>query len=213
MRYTIVSSAALVLLGLLLVVSSLYMVPYMVREQIRVERSKTWLDEEFVLYPNEIKIYLLDSVMRNSSIFQIDLYPSSQIVLSIVNFVRNETVFEWLRGGEIFWTPPSRHDVWRFIFGNPSDVVVSVNTTVTEYYLKVNESKYVTYFHSYLDPAYGYLGVGLVMAGVVLNFVCSSRPRNGQPRNSQADSSFSVVYSSRDTASTARARSVGLSCL
>lgn len=67
-----------------------------------------------------------------------DLQPSLPMDWKIVDDTRGELVFEWLRGGTIFWTPPSIGGNWRFIFENPSPTTMNVSATVTEFYLKAH---------------------------------------------------------------------------
>lgn len=74
------------------------MVPYTVREPFRVDRSKTWVDKTFTLSPNYNKTYYLDSVIKNTSIFQIDIESSDSILFRIINDDENVLVFEWQRG-------------------------------------------------------------------------------------------------------------------
>jgi hypothetical protein len=169
MRHLVLISVTFVLIGVVLASGSLIMVPYTVREEVRVDKSKTWIDENFALPPSTNRSRLIDSVASNNSIFEIVLMPSSPIVFRIISFSRDELVFEWLRGGTIFWTPPSLGGIWRLYFGNPSSTMVSVNVTVTEFYVKATEEQNVTYYRPLLDPITGFSGIIAIIIGTALN--------------------------------------------
>lgn len=169
MRHVLVFSTVFAIFGVVLVSGSLVMMPYTVVEEVRVERSKTWLDEMFTLQPNKNRTHVFDSIARNRSIFQMDLKPSLPMVFKIVDYNRGELVFEWLRGGTIFWTPLSIAGNWRFIFENPSSTTMNVSATVTEFYIKATEFKEITYYRSLLDPLYGYNGIIAVIVAIGLN--------------------------------------------
>jgi hypothetical protein len=115
MRYGLVFSTVVAIFGVVLVSGSLLVVPYTVMEPVRVDRSKTWMEETFTLQPNKNRTHVFDSIARNLSIFQMDLQPSLPLVFKIVDDNRGELVFEWLRGGTIFWTPLSIGGNWRFL--------------------------------------------------------------------------------------------------
>jgi hypothetical protein len=118
MRYGLVFSTVVALFGVVLVSGSLLVVPYTVMEPVRVDRSKTWVDETFTLQPNKNGTHVFDSIARNLSIFQMDLQPSLPMACKIVDDNRREQVLEWLRGGTIFWIPPSISGNWRFLCRN-----------------------------------------------------------------------------------------------
>ena len=179
MRYVHALLVIVAITGVLLAAGSLFTVPYSVRNEIKVERKKTWIDETFILPPNTNRSYLLDSVFRNTSIFQIDTASSSLTVFRIINDDENKQVFEWQEGGIFFWTPPSfGYDLWRFVFHNPSSIEVSVTAKVTEYYLKVRDYETIVQYRTVLDVAYGYAGLGLIIATVVFNAAYISRLEN-----------------------------------
>jgi hypothetical protein len=179
MRYVVGLSALLVITGALLIAISLTTVPYTVSEQVRVDREKTWVDETFVLLPSENRTFVLDSIGENASIFQVDVNSSDLVAFRIVAYATSKVWFE-LEGREDFtsyWTPPLSFGIWRFVFHNPSTGSVNVSAKVTEFYLKITEDRVVTHYRPMLDAVYGYLGVGLVIVGVVLNLVYTSRPQ------------------------------------
>ncbi|MCW4053303.1 MAG: hypothetical protein NWE84_00065 [Candidatus Bathyarchaeota archaeon] len=175
MRYIIIFSIIFVLSGVILVSGSLFMGPYTVREPFRVDRSKTWIDDTFTLQPNSNRTYILDSIAQNWSIFQMDLKPSLPMVFTIRDYIRGELVFEWLRGGTIFWTAPSITGIWVFVFQNPSSTAMNVSANVTEYYPKVTEYRDVTYYRSVFDPIYGYVGMAVLVMVIGVNAMYISR--------------------------------------
>ena len=118
MRYGLVFSTVFAIFGVVLVSGSLVMVPYTVVEEVRVERSKTWLDEMFTLQSNKNRTHVFNSIVRNASIFQMDLQPSLPMACKIVDDNRREQVLEWLQGGTIFWIPSSISGNWRFLCRN-----------------------------------------------------------------------------------------------
>lgn len=181
MRYVLIFSTVIAIFGVVLISASLFVVPYTVMEEVRVDKSKTWVDEVFILQPNRTKTYLLDSILRNGSIFQIALKPSLPMIFRIIDDERSELVFEWLRGGTILWTPPSRSNDWRFISYNPSSTPMNVSIAVTEFYLKATEDKEVTYYRSFFDPFYGYNGIIAVIVAIGLNII--RQVREAKSRN------------------------------
>lgn len=169
MKYTIVVSTVLAVMGVILVAGSSHMVPYTVGEYVRVDKSRKWIDDTFLLRPESNITYVLDSITQNHSIFQMDLKPSLPMVFRIIDDNNDELVFEWLRGGTIFWAPPSLSGNWRFVFKNPSSAEMGVSVTVREYYLKITEYREDTYYRSLFDPVYGHVGIILIIAGTAMN--------------------------------------------
>jgi hypothetical protein len=178
MRYIIIFSIIFVLSGVILVSGSLFMVPCMVREPFRVDRSKTWEDDTFTLQPNSNRTYILDSIAQNWSIFQVDVDSSDFIVFKIISYTTGEIWFEIESRWDVtsYWTPPLLgHGIWRFVFHNPSSTPVNVTAKITEFYLKITEYRDVTYYRSFVDPVYGYVGILLIIAGTALNVAHASR--------------------------------------
>ena len=181
MRYALIFSIIIAIFGIILVSGSLLVIPYTIMEEVRVDKSKTWVDEDFTLQPNRTRTYLLDSILRNGSIFQIALKPSLPMIFRIIDDERSELVFEWLRGGTILWTPPSRSNDWRFISYNPSSTPMNVSVAVTEFYLKATEYKEATYYRSLLDPFYGYNGIVAIIVATgrnVIHLIRGAKSRN-----------------------------------
>jgi len=197
MKNIVIISMILVVVGVAFVSGSLFMVPYTVRERVRVERSKVWADESFVLTPFGNRAFGLDSIVMNVSIFEIVLLPSSPIVFRIIDDTRDELVFEWLRGGTIFWTPPSVSGIWDFSLENPSSTLVNVSMTITEFYVKATEDQNVTYYRSFLDPVYGFSGIIAIIVGTALNLTltsCRSRDQNQNIDSASQTSLSSIMY-------------------
>jgi hypothetical protein len=181
MKRIIIYSTVFVIFGTILVSGTLYVVPYTVIEPIRVDRSKTWVDDTFTLSPHHNISYYLDSVIKNTSIFQVDIGSSVHILFRIINDDENMLVFEWQKGGTLFWTPPSPgYDIWLFVFHNPSSASVNVTARVTEFYLKITEYRNVEYYRSLLDHLYGYIGIIAIIAGTAINVVHVSREAKRQ---------------------------------
>jgi len=181
MRYVIIFSTLLALTGVILVSGSLFKESYTVMERVRVDKAKTWVDDTYVLTPFENRTYKMDSVIRNTSIFQIDLQLSAKALFKIINDDENTLVFEWPKGGTFFWTPPPLgYDIWLFVIDNPSSAQISVTAKITEYFLKTTEYRDVTYYRSVLDPFYGYNGIIAIIAGTALNIIYLSREARKQ---------------------------------
>ena len=179
MRKNIILAGILIISGIVLVIGSLYTVPYTMREQIRVDREKTWVDEAFVLNPSMDRDFILDSIVQNVSIFQIDVNSEDFITFKIIAVSTDKVWFEREARWDFtsYWTPPLSFGIWRFIFHNPSTGSVNVTAKVTEFYLKITEDRVVTHYRPMLDAVYGYVGVVLVMLSLVLNLVHASRPQ------------------------------------
>jgi hypothetical protein len=178
MRYIIISSTIFAVFGVILVSGSLFMVPYEVREQVGVDRSKTWADDTFVLMPLENRTYSLDSVLENVSIIQVDMESSDFIVLRIISDNTGKLWYERQARGirSSYWTPPTEaYEIWRFVFHNPSSMSVNVTAKVREFYFKITEYQDVTYYRSLLDPIYGYSGIIALIVAIGLNVIQVSR--------------------------------------
>jgi len=178
MRYIVIFSTVFAIFGVVLILGSLLMIAYTVSEPIRVDRSKTWANDTFTLLPSYNRTYLLDSVVKNTSIIQVDVESSDFIVLKIVSDDTGELYVERKGRGTwtSFWTPLKLgYDIWRFVFHNPSSTQVNVTAKITEFYLKVTEYREVTYYHSLFDPLYGYIGIIAIIAGTTLNVIHVSR--------------------------------------
>lgn len=174
MRYVLIFSTVFAISGVVLVSGSLVMVPYTVMEQVRVDRSKTWVDETFVLMPFKNRTYGLDSIIKNTSIIQVDVYSSDFIALKTISddtgklYVERKGRGMWIS----FWTPPKMgYDVWDFVFHNPASAQVNVTARIREFYLKVTEDKEVTYYRSFFDPFYGYSGIVAIIVAIGLNVI------------------------------------------
>lgn len=168
----------LVLVGVIFVAGSLFMVPYTVREPTRVDRSKVWADDAFVLPPFTNKTFAMDSVVQNVSIIQIDVNSSDFVVFKIISFKTSEVWFEEERRWEqtYYWTPPSLgYGIWRFVFQNPSSASIDAAVKITEFYLKITEYQNVTHYRSLLDPVYGYSGIIAIIVATTLNLIQASR--------------------------------------
>jgi len=178
MKYIMIFSTVVAVVGVILVSGSLYMVPYTVREQVRVDKSKTWVDDTLVLMPLGNRTYSLDSVIKNTSIFQVDVESSDFIFFRIISDDTGELWLERRGRGTwaSFWTPPKLgYDVWRFGFYNPSSMSVNVTAKVREFYFKITEYQDVTYYRSLLDSIYGYSGIIALIVAIGLNVIQVSR--------------------------------------
>ncbi len=178
MRYVLIFSTVVAVIGVVLVSGSLVMVPYTVMEEVRVDRSKTWVDDTFVLMPFKNRTYGLDSIIKNTSIIQVDVYSSDFVALKIISddtgklYVERKGRGTWIS----FWTPPKMgYDIWDFVFHNPASTSVNVTAKISEFYLKVTEDKEVTYYRSLLDPFYGYNGIVAIIVAIGLNVIHISR--------------------------------------
>ncbi len=174
MRYVLIFSTVIAIFGVILVSGSLLVVPCTVMEQVRVDRSKMWVDDTFVLMPFKNRTYELDSIIKNTSIIQVDVYSSDFIALKIISDDTGELYVERKgRGTWIsFWTPPKMgYDVWNFVFQNPASTSVNVSAKISEFYLKVTEEREATYYHSLFDPFYGYNGIVAIIVAIGLNII------------------------------------------
>lgn len=178
MRYTIIFSTVIAFFGVILVSGALFMVPYSVRQQVRVDKSKTWVEDTFSLTPFKNRTYYLDSVLENTSIIQVDIESSDFIVLKIIIDNTGKLWYERKATGirSSFWTPPTEaYEIWRFVFQNPTSTSVNVTAEVTEFYNKVSEYQEVTYYRSLFDPVYGYNGIIALIVAIGLNVIHISR--------------------------------------
>lgn len=178
MRYTIIFSTVFAFFGVILISGALFMIPYTVREQLRVDKSKTWVEDTFALTPLKNRTYYLDSVLENTSIIQVDMESSDFIVLKIISDNTGKLWYERKARGirSSYWTPPTEaYEIWRFVFHNPSSTPVNVTAKVTEFYLKVTEYREVTYYRSLFDPVYGYSGIIALIVAIGLNVIHVSR--------------------------------------
>jgi len=179
MRYVSIFSTVFAIFGVVLVSGSLVMVPYTVMEEVRVDKSKTWVDDTFVLMPFKNRTYELDSVAENISIFQVDVDSCDDYyVLKIISLASGEVWFErkTRRTRASYWTPPSLgYGIWDFVFHNPSSTSVNVTAKISEFYLKATEEREATYYHSLFDPFYGYTGIAAIIVAIGLNIIHVSR--------------------------------------
>ncbi len=186
MRYIVVISMLLVLVGVVFVAGSLFMVPYTVREPTRVDRSKVWADDAFVLSPFTNRTFVLDSLAENASIFQIDVNSSDFVILKIVRFPMGEVWFErTMKSRTSYWTLPFQYGIWNFVFVNPSSASIDAAVKITEFYVKIIEYQNVTHYRSLLDPVYGYLGIAAIIVETALNLIQASR--DAKRRSQQPD--------------------------
>lgn len=177
MKHVLIFSTAVAIIGVVLVSGSLVMAPYTIMEPVRVDKSKTWVDDTFVLMPFKNRTYELDSIIKNTSIFQVDVDSSDFVLFKIIS---DDTGDRWLEGPRslptYFWTPPKvGYDVWDFVFHNPASTQVNVTAKITEFYLKVTEDREVTYHRSLFDPFYGYNGIVAIIVALGLNVIHISR--------------------------------------
>lgn len=174
MRYGLIFSTVFAVLGVVLVSASLVTVPYTIMEPVRVDKSKTWVDDTFVLLPFQNRTYELDSIIKNTSILQVDVDSSNFVLFKIISddtgklYVERKGRGTWIS----FWTPPKMgYDVWDFVFHNPASTSVNVTAKISEFYLKATEDKEVTYYRSLLDPFYGYNGIAAIIVATGLNII------------------------------------------
>ena len=178
MRRVLIFSTVFAIFGIVLVSGSLVMVPYTVMEEVRVDKSKTWVDDVFVLMPFKNRTYELDSIIKNTSIIQVDVHSSDFIALKIISDDTGELYVERKGSGTwiSFWTPPKMgYDVWNFVFHNPSSTSVNVTAKIWEFYLKVTEDREFTCYRSLFDPFYGYNGIVAIIVAIGLNVIHISR--------------------------------------
>jgi len=178
MRYVLIFSTVIAIFGVILISGSLLVTPYKVMEEVRVDKSKTWVDDTFVLMPFKNRTYELDSVAENISIIQVDVDSSDFIVLKIISDTTDTVWFERETRWDVtsYWTPPSLgYGIWDFVFHNPASTQVNVAAKVTEYYLKATEDKEVTYYRSLFDPFYGYNGIAAIIVAIGINIIHVSR--------------------------------------
>jgi len=184
MRYIVVFSIIFVVSGVILVSGSLFMVPYTVGKQTRVDKSKTWVDDTFTLMPSYNRTFNLDSVEENKSIIQVDVESSDFVVFKIISLATGKVWFERKTKRDVtsYWTSPSLgYGNWYFVFHNPSSTSVNVTARATQFFLKATEYREVTYYRSLLDPLYGYIGIIAIIAGTTLNVIhvsCEAKRRN-----------------------------------
>lgn len=179
MRYLVVVSAILAVYGVGFVCGSVLTVPYTVRERVRIDRSRTWVDDAFILMPSQNYTRYGGSSFKNESIYQVDVESSDLIVTTILSVHSGEVWFtiETRRDATFFWTQPQSDGYFSFVFLNPSSVSVSVTARVTEFYLKSTEYRDFTYYRPFLDSIYGYSGIMAIIMGTALNIVGELLPR------------------------------------
>jgi hypothetical protein len=173
MRYGLIFSTVFAIFGVVLVSGCLVMVPYTVMERVRVDNPKTWVDDTFVLMPFNNRTYELDSIIKNTSILQVDVDVSGFVLFKIISDDTGELWSESPRSlPTYFWTPPKMgYDVWDFVFHNPGSTPVNVTAKVTEYYFKATEYEEVTYHRSLFDLFYGYNGIAAIIVAIGLNVI------------------------------------------
>jgi len=170
MRGIVIYSTALAILGVILVSGTLYEVPHTVRELVRVDKSRTWMDDSLFLMPFENKNYFARTSVANSSIIQIEVNSSDVIVFKIIEDVGDEPWFEkevW-RERTLYWTPP-KSSVWQPAFYNPSPTQVNVTAKITEFFPKTTEYMDVIHYRSMLEPFDGYSGIAALIIAIGLN--------------------------------------------
>lgn len=161
--------------GLILVFSGSFDVqPYTQVEHVRVDSSRVYVNETLTLTPGSEMTYAFDSLVKNSSIIEIDMVSIWNVTNSfrfrILDIVANRTVTEWgmIRGGTLFWTPP-HNNIYYFIFDNPYLDATEFSVVIKEYYLKHVVDRNVTLYQPLLPQSYAVLGVGLVTVGILLD--------------------------------------------
>ena len=181
MRSIVIYSTVLAILGVILVSGTLYEVPHTVRELVRVDKSRTWMDDSFVLMPFENKNYFARTSVANSSIIQIEVNSSDVIVFKIIEDDGDEPWFEEgpRRGRTFYWTPP-KSSVWQPAFYNPSSTQVNVTAKITEFFPKTTEYMDVVHYRSMLKPFDGYSGIAALIIAIGLNVLHISREAERQ---------------------------------
>lgn len=94
MKHIVLLSIIIAVLGVILTSGSLFTVPYTVGGQVRVDRSWIHVNEAFVLMPLMNRSYLLDSIVKNTSILQVDVDSSDFIILQILSDDTGELYLE-----------------------------------------------------------------------------------------------------------------------
>lgn len=181
MRRIAIYSTVLAIFGVILVSGTLYEVPYTVRELVRVDKSRTWMDDSFVLMPFENKNYWARTSVANSSIIQIEVNSSDVIIFKIIEDDGDEPWFEEgpRRGRTFYWTPP-KSNVWQPAFYNPSSTQVNVTAKITEFFPKTTEYRDVIHYRSMLEPFEGYSGIAALIIAIGLNVLHISREAERQ---------------------------------
>jgi hypothetical protein len=171
MKHIALVSIVLAVLGVILTSGSLFMVPYTLGAWVRVDMSRTHLDEAFVLTPFANRTYRQDSLVRNSSIMQIDVNSSDFVILKIFSYETRELCLERRARGDwiTFWTPPHLGNIYSFVFQNPSSAAIDVTAKITEFYLKATEYQKTTHYRPLLEPIYGYTGIIAILISIALN--------------------------------------------
>ncbi len=133
--------------------------------------SRTHVNEAFVLTPFANRTYGQDSLVRNSSIIQIDVNSSDFVLLKIFSYETGELCLERRARGDwtSFWTPPHLGNSYSFVFQNPSSAAIDVTAEVTEFYLKATEYQKATHYRLLLEPIYGYIGIIAMLISIGLN--------------------------------------------
>lgn len=180
MRRIVIYSTVFAIFGVILVSGTLYAVPYTVRELVRVDKSRTWMDDSLVLMPFQNINYFGRTSVANSSIIQIEVNSSDFIVFRIIEDDGDEPSFEKVvMERTLYWTPP-RSDVWQPAFYNPSSTQVNVTAKITEFFPKTTEYGEVIHYRSMLEPFYGYIGIAALIIAIGLNVIHISREAERQ---------------------------------
>jgi hypothetical protein len=192
MKQITLLSIVIAVLGAILTSGSLFTVPYTVGEWVRVDMSRTHVDEAFVLTLFTNRTYRQDSLVRNSSIIQIDVNSSDFVILKIFSYETGELCLERRARGDwiTFWTPPHLGNIYSFVFQNPSSAAIDVTAKITEFYFKGTEYQKTTHYRPLLEPIYGYIGIIAILISIALNaaqYYQSSRNKANQEIPHRAD--------------------------
>jgi hypothetical protein len=127
--------------------------------------------------PFKNRTYEPDSIIKNTSILQVDVDSSNFVLFKIISDHTGDRWFERkTRTRTSFWTPPKMgYDVWDFVFHNPASTPVNVTAKILEFYFKVIEDREVTRYRSLFDPLYGYNGIIVVIVATGPSFIYISR--------------------------------------
>ena len=175
MNKTMALSHVFVFVGVVLVLGSVVAVPYTQNEWVEVEKTRTWKNETFTLYPNDRKLYDLDFVWENESIICINAQTETapNVVLKIARLLNVEPVFETMvyniswGGQKVFWTPPYGIG-WFFIFEDQGTTEATVSVKITIYWPRAHEVREVTHYNQVLDQVFAYPGVVAIIVGFAL---------------------------------------------
>lgn len=172
----------LVFVGVVLVLGSVVTVPYTQGEDVGIETTIVWADDVFAIGAHDVKKFDLDIGGANHSIISTHVETTGDLTFKILG-TKPRPLFEFIienssvaGSKDFFWTYPQGYFA-RLFFENQNPVEVEALITVKSYFPRASRFIEVTRYDHLLDPAFSYLGVIAVIAGIMLNYAYTSAKR------------------------------------